>query len=77
MLRRIAAIEAAELPRRQQRDHQGAGAEGGNVAPSVSRVKAAFNAADEDIADHDIEKAPQHIDGRGGEALAGRLGKGL
>ncbi len=62
MLRLIAAVEAAKMPGGKKRDQERAGGACKDVA-RVPQSKIA-DAADEDIADDDIEKAPEHIDGR-------------
>ena len=56
-LRRVAAVEAAELPREKEADQQRAEAERRDVA-RVPQFEFT-DAADEEIADDDIEEAPQ------------------
>jgi hypothetical protein len=74
MLRLIAAVEAAKVPGRKKRNKERASAACKDVA-CVPQSKIT-DAADEDIADDDIEKAPEDVDGRRREALSRRLGEG-
>jgi len=62
MLRLIAAMEAAKVPGGKKRDQERASAARKNVA-CVPHSKIT-DAPDEDIADDEIEKTPEHIDGR-------------
>ena len=61
-LRLIAAVEAAEMPRQKQRRSEARQPERGDVA-CVLQIEIA-DAADQHIADDEIEKTPEHVDGR-------------
>ncbi len=73
-LRRIAAVEAAELPRRNRARSAERPTPSATTSLGVPQFEIA-DAADEDIADDDIEKSPEHVDGRRGEPLPRRLGE--
>src|ERR1700683_4870826 len=74
MLRLIAAVEVAKVPGGKKRDEERASAKCDD-ATRVLQPKIS-DAADEQIADDDVERAPKHVDGRRGESFARRLGEG-
>jgi hypothetical protein len=65
-----APMEAAKSVGAKQRQDQEAGAEDDDM-PEVTQIEGA-DTADEKVADGKIEKAPQDIDHRGGQAYTGR-----
>src|ERR1700733_5939128 len=74
LLRGVAAVETAEVVRGEQADRQ-------KTKPQSRRVNGraqveVSDTADQDIGDSEVEKAPQDVDGRRGEAFAARLGEG-
>jgi hypothetical protein len=71
--RRIAAVKSSE-PARQEHTHENDAQSGDDDILRGTQIKVS-NAADENITDRQIEKAPKHIDGGGGKPLATRLGK--
>src|SRR5277367_4657093 len=73
LLRGVAAVETAEVTRGEQADRK-------KTKPQSHRVNGGAqievsDTADQDISDGEVEKAPQDVDGRGGEAFAARLGE--
>src|ERR1700679_3107962 len=74
LLRGVAAVETAEVARGQQADQKKTKPQGRRVNGGA-QVEVS-DTADQDIGDGEVEKAPQDVDGRRGEAFAARLGEG-